>query len=273
VRFAALIVGIALAGCASTAGIDTVRDMPPLDRGPAAAIGADDFAAGRFEASNGIALPYRLLAPSALEPGRRYPLVVQFHNSGAIGDDNRAQIERDVAARSWAIPGVRARHPAFVLVPQFSARSADYDDPATPTVAHATPQLQAALELVEAIAAREPVDRRRLYASGFSMGGSTGWLALSARPDLFAAGVFMSAVAPDHAQAAALARTPVLAMHGDADTENPIGSERDMVAAIHAAGGRQVRLRVYAGLAHSPPGDLIPGDGWRDWLFAQHRNP
>lgn len=274
-RLAALVVGacIALAGCASAPGIETVRGTPPLDRSPASAIGADAFAAGRFEASNGIVLPYRLLAPSPLEPGRRYPLVVQFHNSGAIGDDNRVQIERDVAARSWAIPAIRARHPAFVLVPQFAARSAGYDDPATPTVAHATPQLQAALELVEAIASREPVDRRRIYASGFSMGGSTGWLALSARPDLFAAGVLMSAVAPDRAQAAALARIPVLAMHGDADTENPIGSDRELVAAIRAAGGRQARLRVYAGLEHSPPGDLIPGNQWRDWLFAQHRNP
>lgn len=275
-RRIALIAGacVALAGCVATqTGPEIVRGMPPLDRSPVAAIGADDFTAGRFEAGNGIVLPYRLLAPSPLEPGRPYPLVVQFHNSGAIGDDNRLQIERDVAARSWAIPGARARHPAFVLVPQFSARSADYDDPAMPTVAHASPQLQAALELVEAIAAREPVDRRRIYASGFSMGGSTGWLALSAKPDLFAAGVLISAVAPDRAQATELVRMPVLVMHGDADAENPIGSDREMVTAIQAAGGRLARLRIYAGLEHSPPGDLIPGDWWRDWLFAQHRNP
>ena len=65
----------------------------------------------------------------------------------------------------------------------------------------------------------------------------------------------------------------MLVLHGDADTENPIDSDRAMVAAIRAAGGRQVRLRSYVGLQHLPPGDLVPGDWWRDWLFAQHRDP
>ena len=92
-----------------------MRGTPPLDRSPAAALSADDFVAGTFTASDGTTLPYRLLAPAHIEPGRRYPLVVQFHGSGAIGTDNRAQIERDFAARAWAIPAIRARHPAFVL--------------------------------------------------------------------------------------------------------------------------------------------------------------
>ena len=65
----------------------------------------------------------------------------------------------------------------------------------------------------------------------------------------------------------------MLVLHGDADSENPIDSDRAMVAAIRAAGGRQVQLRSYVGLQHLPPGDLVPGDWWRDWLFAQHRDP
>ena len=47
----------------------------------------------------------------------------------------------------------------------------------------------------------------------------------------------------------------------------------EMVVAIRAAGGRHVHLRSYVGLQHLPPGDLVPGDWWRDWLFAQHRDP
>ena len=79
----------------------------------AASITADDFASGSFTASDGTVLPYRLLAPASMEPGRRYPLVVQFHGSGAIGSDNRAQIEGDLAARAWAVPVLRARYPAL----------------------------------------------------------------------------------------------------------------------------------------------------------------
>ena len=37
--------------------------------------------------------------------------------------------------------------------------------------------------------------------------------------------------------------------------------------------GDMARLREYAGLKHQPPGDMLPGEWWRDWLFAQHRKP
>jgi predicted peptidase len=159
-RFVVLACVALLAGCAGNAGETLVRGTPPLDRSPAAAISADDFVAGSFTARDGTTLPYRLLTPAHIEPGRRYPLIVQFHGSGAIGSDNRAQVERDFAARAWAIPAIRARHPAFVLVPQFPVRSANYDDPMVPRSAVAAPALGAALELVDAVIARQPVDRR-----------------------------------------------------------------------------------------------------------------
>lgn len=228
--------------------------------------------AGRFTAADGTVLPYRLLMPPSIESGQRYPLVVQFHNSGAIGNDNRAQIARDVSARAWAIPAVRARYPAFVLVPQFPVRSAHYDDARAPRNAYAdASQLNAALALIEAIAVEHPVDRDRIYASGFSMGASTVWLAAVARPGLFAAAVPISGIAPQRSHAPALTALPLLVLHGDADLENPIGSDREMVTAIRAAGGRRARLREYVGLEHQPPGDLIPGEWWREWLFTQHR--
>lgn len=260
-----------LAACASHGGVDIVRDAPPLDRSQVARITADDFVAADFTAADGTPLAYRMLAPQRIEAGRRYPLIVQFHNSGGIGTDNRAQIEKDASARAWALPEVRADYPAFVLAPQFSERSAKYDDPKTPQVAFAAPQLPAALELIDAFAATHPVDPQRIYVTGFSMGGSTAWLTALARPGFFAAAVPVGAIAPDRARAATLAQLPILVLHGDADTENPIASDREMIAAIHAAGGRRARLREYVGLEHQPPGDFIPGRWWRDWLFAQRR--
>ncbi len=262
---------LVLAACTTTPPIERVSGMPPLDRSAVAGVSVDDFAAETFTASDGTVLPYRLLAPSTLEAGRRYPLVVQFHGSGGIGNDNLGQLEN--AAKAWALPAIRARYPAFVLVPQFPARSAGYDDPATPRIAHATLQLQAALELIETVVAQQPVARGRIYATGFSMGGSASWLALLARPNLFAAAVPMSGIAPERRHAKALAGIPLLVLHGDADDENPIDSDREMVAAIRAAGGSKVRLREYAGLAHRAPAELVPGDWWRDWLFTQHRSP
>lgn len=229
------------------------------------------FSSGQFVAADGTTLAYRLLSPATMEPGRRYPLVLQLHSSGGIGQDNQAQL--DAMAKGWALPDNRTRYPAFVLVPQFPVRSANYDDPITPSSAQASPALGAAMELIDELAGRLPVDPERLYASGFSMGGSAAWLAPVLRPGRFAAIVPISGIAPADTDAQALLSLPILVMHGDADSENPIGADRRMVATLHARGNDNIRLREYAGLAHSPPGDALPGQAWRDWLFAQRRAP
>ena len=116
-----------------------------------------------------------------------------------------------------------------------------------------------------------PIDTTRIYALGFSMGGSAAWLAPTLQPDLLAAIVPISGIAPANAGAATFKNLPVLAMHGTADDENPIIADRRFVAAIRAAGGEQVQLRQYDALPHAPPADIHPGKWWRDWLFQQHR--
>src|ERR1019366_4684785 len=68
-------------------------------------------------------MPYRLLGPSTA-PSSPVPLVIVLHGSGSIGSDNEAQLG-DLAL-GFAQPGVRTAYPAYVLVPQFTARSANY---------------------------------------------------------------------------------------------------------------------------------------------------
>ena len=69
-------------------------------------------------------MPYRLLAPARLVAGERYPLVVFFHSSGGIGDDNLKPMT--AFTRLWAAPDVRRSFPAYVVVPQTRDRSANY---------------------------------------------------------------------------------------------------------------------------------------------------
>lgn len=266
----ALLLSAALGACASVdTGIDRVESTPVLDPAVLKALPDSGFEAGEFRAKNGVRIPYRWLAPGNADPDERYPLVVVMHGSGQIGEDNAAQLNG--FARTWASPEIRGRYPVFVLVPQFPTRSAEYDDPAKPQLARATPALSAALEAVDAFVAEHPVDPRRIYVTGFSMGGSASWLAPLLRPDLFAAAVPMSGIAPDRESASRLTGLPILALHGDADTENPIDSDRAMIAAIRAAGGERARLREYAGLDHRVAGDVFFGTWWRDWMFEQRR--
>ena len=259
-----------LTGCShQVLQTDIIKGGVPLTRSVVAAVDAETFQAGSFTGSNGVTLPYRVLLPRHPEQAVRYPLVLQLHGSGGIGTDNVQQL--DVLARTWAVPQLRDKYRAYVLVPQFPTRSANYGPPAADQHAEPGAALLTALELVEKFSSENMVDRSRVYAVGFSMGGSAAWLAATLKPGLFAAIVPISGIAPDHHAARLLKDVPVWAMHGNADAENPIAPDRRLTQAIRMLGGERIQFREYDGLDHRLHEDMFPGDWWRDWLFAQHR--
>ena len=69
-----------------------------------------------YEARTHKSMPYRLLKPLGIEPGRHYPLTISLHGSGGIGHDNLSNLRfwnGVMARRQW-----REKYPAIVLVPQ-----------------------------------------------------------------------------------------------------------------------------------------------------------
>ncbi len=267
--FVVLLGGMVVACASAKPRYQVIKGHLPIAKDAVAAVETAQFSAARFQASDGTILPYRFLAPSHPEKGKRYPLVLQLHGSGGIGTDNAMQLDR--LARTWAMPDVRDRYHAYVLVPQFPIRSANYGPPAADQHSEPSAALDAALELVERYALDEGVDRSRIYATGFSMGGSAAWLSPMLRPELFAAIVPVSGIAPDNAHAPAFRRLPVLVIHGNADPENPITSDIRFTREIARIGGTEVELREYEGLDHQMPDDIYPGYEWRDWLFSHRR--
>lgn len=219
----------------------------------------------RFASHTYHTVPYRLLTP----PGAgKHPLVVVLHGSGAIGTDNVSQL--GVFARAWAEPALADLN-AYVVVPQAPTRSADYQSDADGLMASRPgASLPTILALVEDLAAHHPVDRSRIYLVGFSMGGSAALQALLLKPDLFAAAVAFAPVPPPLDQAARLAATPMMLVHGSADTENPFSADEAWVQAVLQVGGHP-RFIVYEGMDHRAPPDMLVSRTWRDWLFAQHR--
>jgi len=228
------------------------------------------FEASRYVMADGAVLPYRLLPPPTLVPGQRYPLVVVLHGSGAVGNDNRAQL--GALALSWSAPSLRQRYPAFVLVPQFGERSANYVAASDGALASAPGPGVARLQaLVDTLLTQKPIDPARVYVMGFSMGASTAWNALQSRRGRYAAAVMFSGIAPDRAGAAALADVPLLVVHGNADTNNPIDADRAMVAALKAQHAPALHWREYDGMDHQVPDTMLLATEWRDWLWAQQR--
>lgn len=226
------------------------------------------WSAGRFVAGDQ-ALPYRLLPPTVIDDGKRYPLVLVLHGSGAIGSDNLGQL--GPLALSWSTPHIRAAFPAYVLAPQFPERSANYRPSEADGLlaAQAGPHIPTLTALVADLRKRYPIDARRIYITGFSMGASAATQALLQQPGMFAAAVAFSGVPPERGVAAHLAKTPLLIVHGNADDENPIAPDRAMVTALQRQPGAKVRFLEYQHMGHQVPTDMLLAREWRSWLLSQ----
>ncbi len=179
---------------------------------------ATEYEARNYKVSDGVILPYRLLKPKQVEPGRLYPLVLFLHGAGERGHDNRSQLSSIPA--KFASDEIRAKYPCYVLAPQCfwnqrwvatSWKAKSHVMPEKPTS-----WMRGSLELVEALAKEFPVDKKRIYVTGLSMGGFGAWDAIQRRPDLFAAAVPICG-GGDVAQAKAIAHVPIWAFHSADD--------------------------------------------------------
>ncbi|WP_158559152.1 carboxylesterase family protein [Deminuibacter soli] len=222
------------------------------------------------EAGNS-SLPYRMLAPETLSGKQRYPLVLVLHGSGAVGTDNVAQL--GILAKLWAQPGIRAKYPAYVVAPQFPQRSSSYVMDKNLGVLVSSPGacLTTALQLVDSLKKALPVDERKIYVVGFSMGASSVINAVSMRPGLFAAGVAVSGI-PSFTQLDNLKNTPLWIVHGNADTENPMASDSLLHQQLHAKhADHQLKYWEVVNLDHSIYNELYSGDALPKWLFKHGR--
>jgi poly(3-hydroxybutyrate) depolymerase len=224
----------------------------------------DRFEAASFTAANGVTLPYRLLAPAAA-PGGRVPLVLVLHGSGEIGADNRKQLTP--FAVSWARDDIRRRYPAFVAAPQMPSRSAEYSGPPDGDVrtSRGTSAADATLSLVDHLMKTHPIDPARVFVTGFSMGASTTWNLLYARPGLFAAAIPVAG-APDPARASAVGKTRVWVIHGNRDNVNPLRHQRATYRPLVDA-GTPVRFWEIDRLGHEVPAWLLAGDALAEYFW------
>ncbi len=182
------------------------------------------FEAGSFtDTEEKTEIKYRLFKPSKNDK-RKYPLVVFFHGSGAIGTDNISQL--GILPKLFASREIQKKYPAYVLAPQFPDRSSDYvtDKDRNILVSDPRSSLEAVLKLIDSLRKDLNIDEERIYAVGFSMGGSTVINSLSARPDMFAAGISVSGI-PQFSSIEELSTIPIWLIHGIDDTENPIISD------------------------------------------------
>ncbi|HHK42169.1 MAG TPA: phospholipase [Planctomycetaceae bacterium] len=218
-----------------------------------------------YKAKDGTSIDYWLMSPAEVQSGQKYPLVLALHGRGGT----------TTAATVLGSEKYRRQFPCFVIAP-VSTRQGVWAR-ARKTIGSGNRKkagkemLPAAIEALESLLEKYPIDRDRIYVTGQSMGGFGTFGALVQRPDLFAAGI---PVAGGWAvrDAEKIKDTPLWVFHGDKDNVVPTELSRNMVEAIRKAGGHP-KYTEFAGVGHNSWSRAYASPRTWDWLFAQKRQP
>ena len=204
----------------------------------------DDFVPMSFTDSAGTTLKFRLFIPRHYRNhpngSRSYPLVTFLHGAGETGDSNLTQITANQGGVAFAKPERQRSNPSFVLAPQLPPPIRDFDNNNW-----AIPATRAAVvELIDAVAARYPVNEDRLYLTGLSMGAIGIYGILPDHPTKFAAALAIAGFDPNE-DPSALTRAkdvPLWIAHSIDDPTVPYTEGSLAIAnALDAAGARVTR--------------------------------
>ncbi|WP_189130668.1 alpha/beta hydrolase family esterase [Wenjunlia tyrosinilytica] len=169
---------------------------------------------------------FLLYTPATLDPDRPAPLVLEFHGSGATPAEQMrySALHRIADREGFILAAPRAAIPMRMF--DSTPEGAAWNVPGVPLILDSgddTPgpdDVAFVRRVVDAVAAERNVDRRRVYAAGFSGGGRFCSYLAYAAPDLLAAvGTVAGLRLPSalrHVRPA-----PLIAFHGTADPLNP----------------------------------------------------
>ena len=196
--------------------------------------------AREWKAPDGTVVKYRWSAPETLEAGKTYPLVLFLHGAGERGDDNTAQLKHGVIP---ILEGAeKLGDPCFLIAPQCPADRwwSPIDDETMRLNAAEKPNalLEAVLALVGDTMKNQPVDPKRFYVTGISMGGFATW-------DLLGRAYRKKSPLRSRFAAAAIPRLPRISRtsRSGPSTEKPTPPCRckpthEMIDALEKAGGK-----------------------------------
>lgn len=199
-----------------------------------------------------ITMNYLLYLPKRrAAAGGRFPLLLFLHGAGERGS-NLNLVKRHGPPRMIE-NGIE--FPFIVAAPQCPKNTWWQTEPLA--------------ALLEHLLKRYPIDRRRIYLSGLSMGGYGTWALANTCPEKFAA------IAPICGPQALidpgrLKKIPVWCFHGAMDDIVPIEHSLKMVRQIRNAGG-DARLTIYPEAGHDAWTQAYSGNELYDWLLSHQK--
>ena len=197
----------------------------------------------RFTSSTGLATNYYLFTPKAAADGAKLPMVVWLHGglrSNGVGGPN---VVRDAFYRDEH----QEAHPCFVLRP-LALKGKNWVSPRGCGIgSHRMPEepsvsIAMVVELIDKTIREHPIDERRLYVVGASMGGYGTWDLIQRYPKRFAA-VMPICGGGDPSLAERIKGMAIWITHGDQDRHVPVRGSREMFDALMKARGEKPIVR------------------------------
>jgi len=244
----------------------------------------DEFEYGTFNASNGIALPYRYYFPDDYATSaKNYPVFLYMHGNGSRGNNNTTQLTTNGAALNNEV--FNSEYDCIMIAPQCAkspeewvtdyAGSSGFAEQLKSGEFENGEYLNAAIELLDYFLNTYRVDTSRIYVTGSSNGGGATWSLTARFPYVFAAAAPLAGCklydAVD-AIAARYAHQNIWTFHGDADATLPVEATRALVNAIKNAGNTTIKYTEFAGGGHNIWSQAAKTAGIVDWIFS-NTNP
>jgi len=231
-----------------------------------------------YLAQGGDTLPYRVLFPVDYNPSLKYPVIFFLHGSGERGRDNEKQLVH--GASLFLNEDVRRRFPAFVIFPQcaesgYWSNVLHVSDTARKRTFYFLPDgpetrdLQLFQALSHYILNKWPIDKRRVYIGGLSMGGMGTFEIVRRDPEFYAA-AFAICGGADPATAPALKKTHWWLFHGLKDNVVDPSFSKAMYAALKRSGA-DVRINLYPNDNHNSWDHAFAEPELLPWLFSKSR--
>jgi len=224
-----------------------------------------------FTAADGTEVLYRLAAPEKIETGKTYPLILFLHGSGQRGTDNKAQLKNGAMA---ILKGAeKLDEPVFLIAPQCPPEQW-WSEPVEgwlrlSDAGGKNPLMDAILALIEETAKTQPIDRKRIYLTGLSMGAFGSYDMLARSPETWAAALTVCG-GGDPDTAVKFKDIPIRIFHGDADTVVRPAASTLMRDALEKAGAN-VELTIYPGVGHDSWTPTYSDPAVIEWLFSQKK--
>lgn len=214
-------------------------------------------------------IPYRFLFPKGLNASEKYPLIITFHNSSRVGNDNEKQLE--YLAKIWLREDIYNNYRCFVLAPQFNKRSSNYQENNEGVLVSApSHDAHQILALINEVENKYPsIDKNRIYLVGYSMGASTAQNIISIEPNKFAALVSIAAV-PDFSNLKKLKKKNIWLIHGEKDNENPYEGSKQLYERLFKS--KNLVFSTFTNLKHNNiVTPFLLTDEIPKWLFEKHK--